>query len=232
MIISINERYRVINIYLKDRVLKGYAQKDSASQDLHWKDVTRRVYDAQKLLSENGFPCYDVGRVLTLNGLLLYEEFSKDKEQADKEDVSIKNIKNFILKSLHCIELTQSPSKFGGLYTDILTPLFIDCEKYFSKQNGNIYLNDILYVDCLSTYDEFASSVLMYCPNGLKYKILKSIDEILRFKRWKSLFLVENVKRKVVRLFRKDISLDQKDLLMNVLTTKSGDSKEKQKEKH
>ena len=80
------EEYRIIQLDFKDRILKGYADKYSSgdNQSDKWKEFTKNVHKMQKDLYFKGFPCYEVGKIYDVNGIILFEEFSKKKITLEK----------------------------------------------------------------------------------------------------------------------------------------------------
>ncbi len=217
---DIKNSYRIIRIDLNDRILKGYTGKDMSVQDDFWKEVTTIIWRNQHYLFDANYPVFDIGRLVKFGNLLLFEEFSKDFERVGSLDIkdSEKFLKRFLEK-----EQNDGTVICGNYLNSVI-----------STQNDIVVYDNLIKRYCLfdsaklkavDKYENYSNLINFY-KRGYKLRWFKLLENEKGHKIWRNLYLAENVRKKMVRLFRKDISLDQKDLLMSVTTTKSGDSKE------
>lgn len=223
---------QTIRIELKDRILKGYSNSDVTHQSQDWIEFTQAVWKRQSLLYEVGFPCFEVGRFFEFKGLYLFEEFSKGAKPYTEEKLPLKERKRIMEHSYFDYDkIKDYHPLFNRMEGDI-----IDCKNQviFPKDCLLIYKNKCCFKDMamldLCNCQQWFYNFIKNWELGDKVTFVEINTELNRIKndekemkKWKNLSLVENVKRKMVHLFRKDISLDPKDLQKNVLTMLNGE---------
>lgn len=200
------EEYRIIQLDFKDRILKGYANKYSSgdNQSEKWKEFTKNVHKMQKDLYFKGFPCYEVGKIYDVNGIILFEEFSKKKitleknsfDLTDKETLRL--LEYSLIFNINYFQYFQNPNDIF-LHDDKKKLKIYDVARisYFTKQESDHWV-------------DYAFAAVKPGKKLLIFKILSG--KIFRNRGndslWKNLFLVESVRRKLVHHFRKDITLE------------------------
>lgn len=205
-----DKEYRIVCLYFKNFCLKCYCGKYESLQSDYWKNFTKKARDFQRGLYSKGFPCFDAGDFINYNGFLFYVEYSHNLKIKDTVDrVSLKPL----IYKLYYYSIFNDEEKFfySGKYAYYGKKLYVDdiaSVIEFDRPDG--WFNKVKY-DFKQNYD-----VLDY------YKIYSKIYDKEEDTLWKILFHVENVKRKLIRLFRKDISVSQEDLLKSVAITSNG----------
>ena len=218
---------RKIHIELVDRVLVGYADKNTVKQTDEYKNFTKEVYEFQKTLSERGFPVFEVGKLINLDfcDLTLFEEFSSKSALNLKYTLKKKFVEDTIFRTYFVLyDYGTETKEFVSCFYALFHPesvLMLD-----KKGTPKFDMMSVTKCDIMDWaknfkyfYDGFKVDVFKYVS------IIENVKEKGKYKKWKSLSLVENVKRKMAQRFRKDISLDPKDLLLNVATTSYGATK-------
>lgn len=199
------ELYRIIQLDFKDRILKGYADPYSSGnyQTEEWKEFTKNIHKMQKDLYFKGFPCFEVGKIYDVNGVILYEEFSKKKITLDKRMT--------LFTDREILRLLDYSLLFGVFYFPYLQYSLKDVFSYDNRKRLKVYdIARIRYMT-IEDWNNFVNDGIMYLRPGQKKLIFKVISKNIFKKKgnsilWKSLFLVESVRRKLVHHFRKDIT--------------------------
>lgn len=208
-----DEEYRIVRLYFKNFCLKGYCGKYESSQSELWKDFTKKVHDFQHGLYLNGFPCFDVGHFINYNGFLFYIEYSYNLQAVEAKDkTNFINLKLLIHK-LYYYSIFNDEKKF--FYSRSLI-----------NSGKKLYIDDIASIAEFDSKDSWFSNVKYDFKQKYDvldfYKIYSEIYDKEEDKLWKILFRVESAKRKLIHLFRRDISVSRKDLLKSVATMSSG----------
>ena len=211
--------YRIINVPVPSRgvILIAYAEKFEETQSQEWREFTRNMYKFQTELYANGFHCPCLGRLIELENFTFYEEYLPKDTTAlvfidFNNEAMRKEIDYFIRYSF----------AYG------LDPVILYRRAtLLSKINDGddkkkrYWFGNVLFLQPLDK-DTAVKKLLTEWTRGKKYEVFNLLKESESLK-WKSLFLAESVKNRLVLLFRKVISwIRGPNFSKNVLITTLG----------
>lgn len=218
-----DDNSRIIEIGLKNSVLKGYTEKNMSFQNEEWKDYTKNVHKLQTLLYEVGFPCFEPKQLVNFNNIILFEELSKEKhlvlDQPTYND--LKKVFRHLYFDFNYIkqyfELENYEEHLCLLHINLFRDIYLN-------KNNNFIVNDISGIRTFNKEDWFFYLKMLW-PNNMildYYRMVEDIKTIEEKNSWKLLSHAESVKRKLAHLFQKDTTVSQEDLLKSVFTMLSG----------
>lgn len=178
-------------------ILIAYAGKFEETQSQEWREFTREMFQFQTRLYVNGFHCPCPGKLIELENFTFYEEYLPRDTTAlvpidFQNEAMRKEIDYFIRYS----------------FAHGLDPVIIYRRATFlSKIDGKkkqYWFGNVLFLQPLDK-ETAVKKLLTEWTRGKKYEVYNLLEESEGLK-WKSLFLVESAKNRLVLLFRKATS--------------------------